>query len=97
MDVTGPSSPSGWFKYYYSRTRMNFVSTGITEVSVSGNTATIRGTGTVNGVSGYTFTATVSDGSPDNFGITIKKSDGSIYYSAGPGAVSGGDLIISLL
>jgi hypothetical protein len=97
MDVTGPSSPSGWLKYYYSRTRMNFVSTGITEVSVSGNTATIRGTGTVNGVSGYTFTATVSDGSPDNFGITIKKSDGSVYYSAGPGNTSGGDLIILLL
>lgn len=97
MDVTGPSSPSGWLKYYYSRTRMNFVSTAITSVSDTGSTATIAGTGTVNGVSGYTFTATVTDGTPDTFGITIKKSDGSTYYSAGPGAISGGDLIISLL
>jgi hypothetical protein len=98
MDIiSSPSSPSGWLKYYYSRTRMNFVSTGIIEVSVSGNTATIKGTGTVNGINGYTFTATITDGSPDSFEIKIKKPDGNIYYSAGPGAISGGDLIISLL
>jgi hypothetical protein len=97
MDVTGPSSPSGWLKYYYVRTRMNFVSTSVTGVSVSGNTATVTGKGTVNGANGYTFTATVTDGSPDSFGITIRKSDGTIYYSAGPGSVSGGNLVISLL
>ncbi len=93
MDVTGPSSPSGWFKYYYTRTRMNFVSTAITSVSVSGNTAVISGTGTVNGAGGYTFTATVVNGSPDIFTIVIKKSDGSTYYSAGPKNISGGDLV----
>jgi len=94
MDVTGPSSPSGWLKYYYARTRMNFVSTGITSVSASGNMATISGTGTVNGVGGYTFTATVTNGSPDTFAIVIKKSDGTTYYSAGPKNISGGDLLI---
>ena len=94
MDVTGPLSPSGWLKYYYTRTRMNFVSTGIMAVSASGNTATTSGTGTVNGVGGYTFTATVTNGSPDSFGIVIKKSDGTIYYSAGPMNISGGDLVI---
>ncbi|MEW5802680.1 MAG: choice-of-anchor Q domain-containing protein [bacterium] len=95
MDVTGPSSPSGWFKYYYSRTRMNFVSTQVTTVSIAGSTATISGTGTVNGVGGYTFTATVTDGSPDSFGIIINKPDNSPYYSKGPATTSGGDLIIS--
>jgi hypothetical protein len=94
MDVTDPSSPSGWLKYYYARTRMNFVSTGVTSVSSSGNTATISGTGTVNGVGGYTFTATVTNESPDTFGIVIKKSDGTTYYSAGPKNISGGDLVI---
>jgi len=49
------------------------------------------------GVSGHTFTATVTEGSPDTFGITIKKSDGSTYYSAAPGLVSGGDFVISVL
>ena len=94
MDVTGPTSPSGWLKYYYTRTRMNFVSTGVTAVSALGNTATISGTGTVNGVGGYTFTATVTNGSPDTFAIVIKKSDGTTYYSVGPKNISGGDLAI---
>ena len=49
------------------------------------------------GVSGYTFTATVIDGAPDSFGVTIKKLDGSIYYTAAPGFVSGGDFVISVL
>jgi predicted outer membrane repeat protein len=95
MDVTGPSSPSGWLKYYYSRTRMNFESTGISTVSIVGSTATISGTGKVNNVGGYTFTATSTDGSPDSFGITINKPDSSLYYSKGPATISGGDLIIS--
>jgi len=73
---------------------MNFVSTGITSVSLSGNTATISGSGTVNGVGGYAFTATVTNGSPDTFDIVIKKSDGSTYYSIDPKNVSGGDLVI---
>jgi len=73
---------------------MNFVSTGITSVSLPGNTAMISGTGTVNGVVGYTFTATVTNGSPDTFAIVIKKPDGAIYYSAGPKTISGGDLVI---
>ena len=93
-DVTGPTSSSGWLKYYYNRTRMNFVSTGITAVSVSGNTVTISGTGTVNGVGGYTFTACVTNGPPDTFGVVIKKPAGTAYYSAGPKNISGGDLVI---
>jgi hypothetical protein len=95
MDITGPSSPVGWLKYYYARTRMNFASTRITGVTFSCNTTTIAGVGTVNNISGYTFTATVTDGSPDMFGITIRRSDGSVYYSASPSAVGGGELSIS--
>ena len=94
MEIIGPSSPSGWLKYYYTRTRMNFVSTGITSVSAVGDNASISGSGTVNGVSGYTFTATIADVSPDSFGIVIRRSDGSIYYSVAPKNISGGNLVI---
>ena len=93
-DVTGPSLPSGWLKYYYGRTRMNFVSTGITDASISGNTVTISGTGSINNVPGYTFTATATNGTPDRFGIVIRKPDGSTHYSAGPFNTTGGDLIL---
>jgi hypothetical protein len=95
VDVIGPAAPAGLVKYYYAKTRMNFVSTGITSAAFNGNIATITGTGTVNNVSGYAFTVTVTDGAPDIFGIVIKKSDGSTYYSAGPIPIGGGDLIIS--
>lgn len=96
LEVRGPASPSGHLNYHYARTGMHFVSTGITSVSVSGNIASIQGTGTVNNAGGYPFTATVTDGSPDKFGITIKKPDNSLYYSAGPGNTSGGNLKIRL-
>jgi hypothetical protein len=89
------SSPNGWLKYYYTRTRLNFASTAITEIVETDGAATIHGTGTVNGVSGYTFTATVTDGVTDSFGITIKRPDGSVYYETGPRPISGGDLKIS--
>ncbi|MBN1568685.1 MAG: hypothetical protein JXA73_12630 [Acidobacteria bacterium] len=94
MDATGPVFPSGWLKYYYARTRMNFVSTAITSLSVSGNTATISGTGTVNGAGAYAFTAKVRNGFPDTFAIEIKKANGAVHYSAGPKNIGGGDLVI---
>jgi hypothetical protein len=94
MDITGPASLSGWLKYYYARTRMNFSSTAIALVSLSGDTAAISGTGTVNGAAGYTFTATVVNGAPDNFAIVIKRSNGTVYYSAGPKNIAGGDLLM---
>jgi hypothetical protein len=94
MDVTGSSLPSGWLKYYYPRTRMSFLSTGITSVFMSGNTSTISGTGNINGTGNYTFTATVVNGTPDSFAIVIKKPDGSIYYLAGHKNIAGGDLVI---
>ncbi len=96
LDITAAAAPSGWLKYYYARTRMNFVSTGITQAYLSGSTATINGTGTVNGVGGYTFTATVVNGNPDTFGIEVRKADGSLYYSAPAKANSGGDLVIQM-
>lgn len=98
MDITqeGEAPPTGWFKYYYSRTRMNVVSTGITSIAGSKNAATVSGTCTVNAVGGYTFIATITDASPDIFGIVIKKPDGTVYYSAGPQSVAGGDLVIKI-
>ena len=97
VDVTGPSLLSGSLQYYYTRTRMNFESTAITEVTVSENTVTIIGEGKIGSATGYTFTATATDGSPDQFGITINKPDGSLYYSANPADISGGDLILEQL
>ena len=97
MDVTTAGGvASGGLKYYYSRTRMNFVSTGVTEVTAAGAAAKIKGTGTVNGKAGYTFEADVLDGSPDKFGIVIRNSSGATYYSAPLMSISGGSLTVTI-
>lgn len=96
LDVTalsGTVQGTSWLKYYYSKTRMYFVSSQITAATVNGNVATITGTGTVNGSPGYTFTATVIDGALDRFGITILRLDGTLYYQYTQ-SIAGGDLII---
>ena len=99
MDVSkdGANPASGWVKYYYSRTRMNMVSTGLTDFTTSGigSTASITGTCTVNSIAGYTFNITAIDKVPDSFQIKIFKPDGSVHYSAGPKNLSGGNLAVT--
>jgi len=95
MDVTGGATPTGSLHYYYSRTRMDFVSTEITTVSASGDTATISGSGTMNGSEAYTYTMTVVGGAPDRIAITISKADGSGYYVSPLQAIAGGNLSVS--
>jgi hypothetical protein len=94
VDVSGPLSPSGSVQYVYTRTRMTFVSTSITGFGSNGSSAGIQGRGTVNGVSGYTFSAAAVDGSPDTFAITIFAPNGTVFFSKGS-TVAGGALTIS--
>ena len=76
---------------------MFFASTEITEVIDSdGNTAIIRGKGTVNGSGNYSFEAVVIDNDPDSFGITIKNPRGDTYYYAPPKNISEGDLEVTI-
>jgi hypothetical protein len=69
---------------------MNLLSTQIQSVEVSGKTATIKGVGTLNGAAGYRFVNVVTDGSPDVFGITIYRPDGTLFYSYSQNAIGGG-------
>jgi hypothetical protein len=75
--------------YYYTKTRMNLLSTQIESVVLNGKTATITGTGTVNGAAGYRFINVVTDGAPDAFGITIYRPDGTLFYSYSQNVVGG--------
>jgi hypothetical protein len=89
---TADGNPSGDFRYYFIRTRMNFVSTSINEVTAAGKAAIIKGDGTVNGKAGYSFESQVVDDDPDQFGIQIRKTDGGIYYDASLKSISGGNI-----
>jgi hypothetical protein len=48
-----------------------FQATSINAPVIANGTATITGTGTLNGEQGHTFTVTVKDGSPDRMGMEI--------------------------
>jgi len=80
---------------------LNFVSTAITDVVVSGPMTAVTGTGTVNGTPEYRFTATFLDnggsgnGGSGTFGMTILSPDGATYYSADPQRITGGALTVS--
>jgi hypothetical protein len=50
----------------------------------------ITGEGQANGLSNYTFTAVISDSSPDEMGIEIRKPDGSLLLSETTQAITGG-------
>ena len=89
---------------------LNLHSTGYVSLVVDGakTKAYYRGTGTVNGVSGYEFLVSVIDGrntsAPDRFRIKVwKTSTGTVLYDNQSGgvddasaatAISGGSIVI---
>jgi hypothetical protein len=97
MDITAIGRTiSGSLNYHYTRTKMMFKVTSISEASVVGNRAVIKGVGTVNKVSGYSFEAEAIDGRPDKFGIVIKNANGTTYYSVATKTLGGGNLTITV-
>jgi RHS repeat-associated protein len=101
LDVKTSSLGTSWLKYYYTRIRLELISTSITGLTIAGNTAVIMGVGTVNKVTGTSreafagnFTATITNGSPDAMSIAIYKPDGTLYYNASSQAVNRGDFIV---
>jgi len=95
--ASGPSHPEGWLIYACSKARVDLVSSRITAVTVSGHGATIAGIGWVRGVPGYTFTATITNGNPDRFAITINKPNGSLYYRAAATRLDSGEVFLVTL
>lgn len=95
VDVRGPQAPIGSVQYLYTRTRMIFVSSAISAFTVTGQTVRIEGTGSVNGVAGYSFTATMTDASPDTFAIAIRRPDGTSHFSAAGQPLVAGELELS--
>ena len=64
---------------------MNFVSTKIDSIVISGGTATITGSGLANGAT-VTFKVVAKDGSPDTFSIELSngyKASGNVTTGRG--------------
>jgi hypothetical protein len=79
----GQSTPNGQTEFQFHAGSLNFHSEAYQWLVVSANNskAQYKGTGEINGVSGYGFLVTAWDVNPDRFRIKIwKLSDGSIVY-----------------
>jgi hypothetical protein len=92
-DQSGVVESSGWIKYAYAKANINAVATQLSSIDVTGNTVTITGTFSVNGASGYRFVATITDGAPDLFSITIYRPNGALLYQYSS-VITLGNLII---
>ena len=74
----------------------SFTATTYEWLVVSGTTATVKGTGKVDGVSGYAFLATVSDANPDKFSIRIWNgvTNAVLFDTTTPQPLGGGSITI---
>jgi hypothetical protein len=97
VSITADSTnlPAGKLTYYNSRNRVSLASTSITSVELpSSDVAVIKGTGNVNLIPGYTFTATITNGIPDKWEMKIYDSTSALFES-GSGSLSRGDLVVT--
>lgn len=77
----GANVPTGSTEFQFKAGNLNFHSDAYQWLVVAGSKAQYKGTGSVNGVSGYGFMLTATDGSPDRFRIKIwKTADDSTVY-----------------
>jgi hypothetical protein len=83
----GSTVPTGETEFQFQVGNLNFHSTAYSWLVVSGYKAQYKGTGTVNGVSGYDFTLTAYDGAIagagqsgyDRFRIKITKNGATVF------------------
>src|SRR5207248_10527909 len=95
----GAKTPSGNAEFKFQVASFTFKSTSYDWLAVSAGKAQYKGSGTVNGIAGYSFLLTAYDGDPtggpDKFRIKIwKTSDNTLVYDNrlnAPDDLSGAD------
>jgi len=107
--LKGATTPTGQTQFQFRVANFNFHSTEYEWLVVSGAKAQYKGTGTVNGVPGYEFLLTATDGQVsggggvDKFRIKIwntgvvydnKRGDSDDIDSTDPQAIGGGSIVI---
>jgi hypothetical protein len=76
---------------------LDFDSSSIADVLISGGNGSCSGTGRLNHRAGYSYTLAVVDGAPDLFSLIIRDPQGGVVYSSGGRTVAGrqGHIIVS--
>jgi hypothetical protein len=91
---TGDTVPTGNGSFKFEAAGLDLDATGFVWLVVTdaGDEAFFRGTGTVNGNSGYEFLVSGIDGSPDLVRIKVwQTSTGTVLYDSQPGAADDAD------
>jgi hypothetical protein len=91
---TGDTIPTGNGAFKFDAAGLDLDATGFVWLVVTdaGDEAFFRGTGEVNGVSGYEFLVSGIDGSPDLVRIKVwQTSTGTVVYDSQPGAAYDAD------
>ncbi|MFH9548217.1 family 43 glycosylhydrolase [Streptomyces sp. NPDC017435] len=94
--LPGAAAPAGQAAFDFRPARVALRSTGLDWLVVTGNTAVLQGSGTVNGKSGYAFRVTTTD-NPDTYLVKVwKKSGGEVVYSSGAAAKVNGVISVGV-
>ena len=90
-------TPVGSVDFKLSAAKLDFRSTSVAWLMVSGGGATLEGQGKLNGAGDYGFSLTVSDGNADAARIRVwKQSSGALVFDSQPGAPVDADALTRL-
>jgi hypothetical protein len=98
----GATIPDGNTEFQFHAAGLRFTSDAYQWLVVSGSKAQFKGTGLLDGVAGYGFLVTVTDGNVDRFRIKIWDGSGAVVFDnvlgasdgADPQAISGGSIVV---
>ena len=95
-EYTAQSAAPGGELSFDDKAGMKVAATAMGSLTISGNTATVKGDASVNGVGGYTFTLDVTDngepGSADTFRLRLAQPANPLYSFDTQGTLSGGNV-----
>ncbi len=93
--VKSASTPHGSAFLSFPAGGLTFVSGSLDWLVTNAPTATIQGTGFLNGAAGHRFRVTAHDGSPALLRFQVWAPDGTVVYdSGGPVAIGGGSISV---
>jgi serine protease AprX len=96
VEYTAQSSSPGGELSFDDKNGMKVAATALASLTVSGNTATVKGDASVNGTGGYRFTLDVTDngepGSADTFRLRLTQPLNPLYSFDTSGTLSGGNI-----
>lgn len=98
----GATAPDGNTEFQFHAAGLRFTSDTYQWLVVSGSKAQFKGTGSVDGMAGYGFLVTATDGATDRFRIKIWDGSGTVVFDnvlgasdgVDPQAIAGGSIVI---